>query len=99
MPLDLSDTLVIGISATALFDMTESDSVFRDEFAKNPEKAVQNYRAYMLERENEPLSDGTGMPLVRALLALNKYQKMPQSMDLASSDRIFIYPVESYGFL
>lgn len=63
MPLDLSDTLVIGISATALFDMTESDSVFRDEFAKNPEKAVGNYRTYMLKCEKEPLADGTGMPL------------------------------------
>ena len=29
----------------------------------------------MLERENEPLSDGTAMPLVRALLALNKHKR------------------------
>ena len=30
MPLDLSNTLVIGISATALFDMSESDRMFRE---------------------------------------------------------------------
>lgn len=29
MPIDLSETLVIGISATALFDLSEADKVFR----------------------------------------------------------------------
>jgi len=28
MPLDLTKTLVIGISATALFDLSEADKVF-----------------------------------------------------------------------
>jgi 5'-nucleotidase len=75
MPLDLSETLVIGISSTALFDMTEADGVFQKQFAENRHKAVAEYRQYMLQRENEPLDDGTGMPLVRALLGLNKYQR------------------------
>jgi 5'-nucleotidase len=74
MALDLSDTLVVGISATALFDLTESDSVFRAKFAEDKQTAVAEYRAYMLEHENEPLKDGTGMPLVRSLLGLNHYQ-------------------------
>jgi len=30
MPLDLSNTLFIGISATALFDMSASDKSFRE---------------------------------------------------------------------
>jgi len=71
MPLDLSDTLVVGISATALFDLAEADAVYKAKYAKNPQNALDEYRAYMLERENEPLRDGTGMPLVRALLGLN----------------------------
>jgi 5'-nucleotidase len=72
--LDLSDTLVIGVTATALFDLSEADSVFRSKYAEDKDTAIQHYREYMLARENEPLSDGTGMPLVKALLDLNRYQ-------------------------
>lgn len=75
MPLDLSNTLVVGITATALFDMTESDSAFQAKFKSDRETAVAEYRAYALRHENDSLLDGTGMPLVSALLALNKYQK------------------------
>lgn len=74
MPIDLSRTLVVGISATALFDLTEADKVFRAKFNEDRETAVSEYRAYMLARENDNLEDGTGMPLVKALLALNKHQ-------------------------
>ena len=73
MPLDLSDTLVVGISATALFDLAEADAVFQAKFAEDRRTAVVEYRAYMLERENESLLDGTGMPLVKSLLGLNKH--------------------------
>ncbi len=79
MPLDLSDTLVIGISATALFDLEEADSQFRVMKAENPDSAIEIYRKYMLERENIPLGDGTGLPLVKALLELNKYQNQGES--------------------
>jgi len=74
MAIDLSDTLVIGISATALFDLSEADTVFREKFKEDKDTAIQEYREYMLEREDDPLEDGTGMPLVKALLDLNKYQ-------------------------
>lgn len=74
MPVDLSETLVVGISATSLFDLTEADKVFREKFAKDKQSAVTEYRAYMLEHENDNLKDGTAMPLVKALLALNKYK-------------------------
>ena len=59
-PLDLSDTLVVGISATALFDLAEADAIYKARSIKNPQSALEEYRAYMLERENEPLRDGTG---------------------------------------
>lgn len=75
MALDLSETLVIGISSTALFDLTEADAVFKAKFTQDKETAVSEYRAYMLERENDLLADGTGMPLVKALFALNRYKK------------------------
>src|SRR6185437_8739561 len=43
---------------------------------ENRQDAVLEYRAYTLQHENERLEDGTGMPLVRALLALNQYQSL-----------------------
>ena len=73
MALDLSNTLVVGISATALFDLGEADKLFREQLKINVEKAVVQYRQYMLEREDDPLLEGTGMPLIKALLELNKY--------------------------
>ena len=75
MALDLSDTLVIGISATALFDLGEADAVFQDKYKKDKDTSITEYRKYMLHREDESLSDGTGMPLVKALLNLNQHQK------------------------
>ncbi|MDA0821845.1 MAG: 5'-nucleotidase, partial [Proteobacteria bacterium] len=74
MATDLSDTLVIGISSTALFDLTEADSVFREHFESDRDTAIEKYRKYMLEREDEPLEPGTGMPLAEALLKLNQYE-------------------------
>ncbi|MEH6393336.1 5'-nucleotidase [Pseudoalteromonas sp.] len=74
MPIELNDTLVIGISATALFDLSEADKVFNEKFKNDPDTAIDEYRNYMLDRENDPLEDGTGMSLIRALLNLNKIQ-------------------------
>ncbi len=74
MPINLTDTLVVGISATALFDLSEADEVFRSKQHDDKDTAIQEYRKYMLERENDPLEAGTGMPLVKALLELNQYQ-------------------------
>ncbi|WP_345978781.1 5'-nucleotidase [Sulfurimonas sp. HSL3-2] len=79
MALDLSDTLVVGISATALFDLSKADAVFKSKYGEDKESAMDEYRKYMLERENEPLNDGTGMPLVKALLELNRYQPKGES--------------------
>lgn len=75
MPLDLSNTLVIGISATALFDMSESDRIFRDKYETDPDSAIDEYRQYMLKHEDDPLKPGTGYHLVKALLGLNQYRE------------------------
>ncbi|GAA4888483.1 5'-nucleotidase [Ferrimonas pelagia] len=75
MPFDLTNTLVVGISATALFDMAESDRIFRETKDSDPNTAIEAYRAYMLKHENDQLAPGTGYPLVKALLGLNQYQK------------------------
>lgn len=74
MAVNLSNTLVVGISATALFDLAEADQLFQKATKNGFESAVIEYRQYMLEREKEPLEEGTGMPLVKALLELNQHQ-------------------------
>ena len=43
MTADLSDTLVIGISATALFDLREADAVFREHFETDRARAIKQY--------------------------------------------------------
>jgi len=75
MALDLSDTLVVGISATALFDLSESDRLFRESSKSNPDTAIEIYREHMMKTEDQPLEHGTGFPLVKALQNLNTYQK------------------------
>lgn len=74
MTLDLSDTLVIGITSTALFDLSEADAVFRDKYDSNPEKAMDDYRKYTEKHEIEYLEPGTGFLLVKALMSLNQFQ-------------------------
>ena len=73
MPFDLSKTLVVGISSTALFDLADANSEFERQRASDPDAAIEHYRLYMQEREDEHLEQGTGYPLVRALLRLNEH--------------------------
>jgi 5'-nucleotidase len=57
--------LVIGIASSALFDLKESDLVFR-------EQGRMSYRKYQKERLNDPLSPGVAFPFIRRLLSLNE---------------------------
>jgi len=74
MSFDLSDTLVVGISATTLFDLTAADQLFQQHYCSDPDSAIEIYRAYMLEHEEELLEPGPAFPLINALLQLNQYQ-------------------------
>jgi 5'-nucleotidase len=62
--LDLDRRLVIGIASSALFDLTESDQVFR-------EQGEAKYREYQQQRLADPLSTGVAHPFIRRLLGLN----------------------------
>ncbi len=75
MPKNLKKTLVVGISATALFNMDESDRIFLDSKDNDPDTAIESYRNYMLKNEDIALEPGTGYPIVEALLGLNRYQE------------------------
>lgn len=73
MAVDFSNTLIVAISATALFDLSESENYLLQLIQKSPNHAVKTFRNYMAERENESLDIGAGYPLIKALLNLNKY--------------------------
>jgi 5'-nucleotidase len=67
MPYDLTKKLVIGISSRALFDLEEGNRIFEEE-------GLEAYIEYQLEHEDEVLSEGTGFPMVRAMLEANAAQ-------------------------
>lgn len=56
--------LVIATSSSALFDLQESDRVYREE-------GLKAYAKYQIERETEPLGPGDAFPLVQKLLHIN----------------------------
>ena len=71
MPIDLSKQLVVAVTSTALFDLATADEVFREAENVDKQKAIEDYRRYMLNREDEELGPGTAMAFVKALLSLN----------------------------
>ena len=62
--LDLDRALVVGVASSALFDLEESDAVFRN-------KGEEKYREYQREHIDDVLEPGVAFPFIRRLLALN----------------------------
>ena len=60
-----TDTLTIGISSRALFDLRESHELFEAQ-------GLEAYSAYQVENENVFLEPGVAFPLAKKLLALNE---------------------------
>ncbi len=65
MPYPIEDKLVIAVSSSALFDLTESDSIFK----KYGEGA---YRTYQEDKLNVPFERGVAFPFIKRLLTLNE---------------------------
>ena len=65
MPFEIKDKLVIAVASSALFDLSESDKVFK-------ERGYDNYRKYQRQKQNVPLKPGVAFPFVRRLLSINK---------------------------
>jgi 5'-nucleotidase len=59
------ETLVIGISSRALFDLNESHALFES-------KGLETYADYQVDREDVFLKPGVAFPLAKKLLALNE---------------------------
>lgn len=64
MAVTFSETLVIGVSSRALFDLEDGNEVFKNE-------GIVGYRKYQQKYEEEPLNPGTAFYLVKSLLELN----------------------------
>ena len=64
MPFPIHDKLVIAVASSALFDLRESDAVYR-------EKGTEVYRKYQRDNECKILDPGVAFPFIRRLLKLN----------------------------
>ncbi len=62
---DLTDTLVIGMSSRALFDLEKENTIFE-------EKGLNAYTEFQQDNEKRVLEPGTAFPLAEALLKLNE---------------------------
>lgn len=65
MAYDLSKRLVIGLSSSALFNLEESDQIFRTQ-------GETEYRQYQLSKQDEPLKQGIAFHFIKNLLAINQ---------------------------
>lgn len=57
--------LVIGVASSALFDLSEADSIFRSE-------GEEVYRGYQRKNQNNKLGKGVAFPFIRRFLSLNE---------------------------
>ena len=64
MAYDLSNYLVVGVSSTALFDLTKEQSIFKNH-------GLETYKKYQEEHEDDILKPGAGFRLIKSLLRLN----------------------------
>jgi 5'-nucleotidase len=64
MPYPIEEKFVVAVASSALFDLSESDKIFR-------EKGEEEYRRYQRENENVTLNTGVAYPLIRRLLSIN----------------------------
>lgn len=71
MPFELDDRLVIGVASSAVFDLSESDAVFRRE-------GEAQYRKYQEQHLEVPLGKGIAYPFIKRLLALNDLREDPE---------------------
>lgn len=73
MPYDLKNKLVIGIASSALFDLSQSDAVFKGQ-------GEEAYRVYQREKQDEILERGVAFDFISGLLSLNNICKAGESL-------------------
>ena len=97
MAYPIEKKLVIAVSSSALFQMTDADSIFQ----KEGEVA---YRQHQRENLNNPFQKGVAFPFVKRLLALNKLYPEVKPVEVIvlsrndpDSGRRFFHSAQHYG--
>jgi 5'-nucleotidase len=65
MPITFDGKLVVAISSSALFDLSESHRIYKED-------GLEAYRQYQIAHEDTPLDTGEAYTLVKKLLAINE---------------------------
>jgi 5'-nucleotidase len=65
MPYPIENKLVIAVSSSALFDLSESDAVFQ-------EKGPKAYKTFQTKHIDQVLEKGVAFPFIRRFLNINK---------------------------
>lgn len=97
MAFPIEDKLVIAVSSSALFDLTESDTVFR-------KQGPLAYKAFQEENLNKVLEHGVAFPFIRRFLSFNQRFADEQPIEVvllsrnspATGRRVF-RSIEHYG--
>lgn len=70
MPFPIESRLVIAVAASAVFDLTEADTIFRSE-------GEHAYRTFQISNLDVPFTRGVAFPFIKRLLLLNRrYPKL-----------------------
>lgn len=70
MPYELDNRLVIGVASSAVFDLRESDAVFKSQ-------GEEEYRKFQEKNLKTPLPKGIAYPFIKRLLSLNDLSANP----------------------
>lgn len=70
MPYELDNRLVIGVASSAVFDLRESDAVFKSQ-------GEEEYRKFQEQNLKNPLPKGIAYPFIKRLLSLNDLSVNP----------------------
>ncbi len=75
MPFPIEQKLVLAVSSSAVFDMTEAQRVYDEE-------GIEAYRTYQRTRLAEPFQKGVAFPFIRRLLRLNQHFPEQQPVEV-----------------
>ena len=80
MAFPIENKLVVAVSSSALFDLSESDRVYN-------ERGLEEYRRYQEENIDVPLAKGVAFPFVKRLLSFNEIFATEQPVEVVLLSR------------
>jgi len=71
----ISDSLVVGVSSRALFDLEKEDQIFNEE-------GIEVYRKFQYENKDKTLEKGLAFPFIKRFLNINKVYEKEQPVEV-----------------